>query len=1020
MKERKKTIVDVAVFDYKSKPLSNAKVSLKPLGEKPSKVINLKFDKQWRVFGASNITPGNYLLQAKAEGFESDQREVQVDPSGLKDTFILGKKGMPFYYRAKVKVPFEPPMDLLGVSIQPNLADKKEGELLAYARELKLQPEEVGKSIREENVRVFRFPRRTSGQEKQRIQRLLSEHSLARIVGPMIRINKESVSFLTNELVVKFKVQITKEEVYTIAKRYNLNLIRTIPYARNAFLLRAGTQASYALLKTCAEIVESNLVEYAQPNLFTTAVDDFVPNDFLYTQQPHHQIVNSEDAWDITTGDNNIILAVVDSGCDFDHPDFTNDPSLGWDKVYSPYDFTNMDDDPTSGTHGTKSSGIATAIADNNEGVAGVSPGCRLMPIRRPPGGTDINHADMYVWIAGFDPGWTADGVNYDVGTVFPANINPGADVISNSFGYHDAVIDGIMKDTLDFITTFGRGGKGCVVLFSVGNNNTDFTTYRMWAAYEKTIAVAASAISPPDAVEVKVSTSNYGSAVDVCAPGGGPAGGAEARTLSATRVGSGDTAGSAGAVSNDYDDFGQTSCACPQVAGVAALMLSINPDLTWVQVRQIFRDTAVQIGAGNTDPDGQWVDTDGDGITDFSQWYGYGRINALAAVQTAQDLVGVDLLTHIDTWIMENSADVGDVPSLPPYSPDVWVRNVDPTIDNPAQVNIHQSPIREQDNWVYANVRNRGAVDSHDIYVRISITRWAGTQYIYPDDFIPTVPPSTNPIEPMAPGTYLIGEIHIDSIPAGGVVTVNTRWPADLIPPATVVIDGVTYFWADSCLLVEVSPHDGPTPTGNYTWDNNNLCQRNITIIDPSDHDDLALAFVAGHRLNDANILNIRIDRKNLPADVKLFFDYIDQGIAKEVTRFMDELKGRPHMLDTCDLTFLTEAKGEIHCPKTGETAPVSIAPKTRITLACCHTIGKSIDYRLNPVLKDNRTIFELPTFQKAYVPIRRKRGEYQILALIAKGLRNLKKGDYQIDVYQEDLTGKTEGGVNLIIRKQ
>lgn len=638
MKELRKKIINVAVFDYKSNPLSNAKVSLKPLGKKSGKVINLKFDKQWRVYRTSNINPGNYLLQAKAEGLESDQREVHVDYSGLKDTLILGKKGMPFYYRGKVKVPFEPPIDLLGVSIQPNLADKKEEELLAYARELKLHPEEVGKPIHEENVRVFRFPRRISGQNKQRIQQLLSEHQLVRIVGPVIRIDKESVSFLTNELVVKFKVQVTKEDVYAFIKRYNLNLIRTIPYARNAFLLRSGRQASYDLLKTCSEIVKSDLVEYAQPNLFTTAVDDFVPNDFLYTQQPHHQIILSEDAWDITTGDSDIIIAVVDSGCDFDHPDFTNDPALGWDKVYSPYDFTNMDADPTSGTHGTKSSGIATAIADNNEGVTGVAPNCRLMPIKRPPGGTDINHADMYVWIAGFDPGWTADGVNYGVGTVFPANINPGADVISNSFGYPDAVIDGIMKDALDFITTFGRGGKGCIVLFSVGNNNDDFTTYRMWAEYEKTIAVASSVISPPDAAEVKVSTSNYGSAVDVCAPGGGPAAGAETRTLSTTNVGAGDTAGSAGATSNDYDDFGQTSCACPQVAGVAALMLSINPDLTWIQVRQIIRDTAVQIDAANADPIGQWVDTDGDGIADFSQWYGFGRVNAASAVLQARD----------------------------------------------------------------------------------------------------------------------------------------------------------------------------------------------------------------------------------------------------------------------------------------------------------------------------------------------------------------------------------------------
>lgn len=1014
MEEQKKTKVEVTVYDYRSKLLPNAKVTLNPLWKKPSKIIRLKFDKQWQVYRAFDITPGHYLLRAEAEGFESDEREVQVDPSGLKDKFILGKKGMRFYYRGKVKVPFEPPSDLLGVSVKPDLLGELEEELMAYARELKLQPEKVGEPIRKDNVRVFRFPPRTSEQNKQRIQQLLSEHPLVRLAGPVIRIDEKSVSFLTNELVVKFKVQVTKKEVYTIAKRYNLNLIRTIPYARNAFLFRTSPQASYNLLKTCAEVIKSRLVEYAEPNLVTTAVDDYTPNDHLFGQQPHHQIINTEGAWDTTMGSNSIIIAVVDSGCDWDHPDFTDDLAPGVPKVYERYNFANMTSDPTSGAHGTKSCGIATANADNTEGIAGVAPGCRLMPIRRPSPLTDVACSDMYIWIAGFDPGSATPG--------FPKPISPGADVISNSFGIYQMALSGIMRDTLDFVTTYGRGGKGCVVAFSVGNDNTDFTVpnpvlggARQWAAYEKTIAVASSAISPPDASEIKVSTSSYGPAVDVCAPGGGPPGGAESRTLSTDNVGSGDTAGSAGALSLDYDDFGQTSCACPQVAGVAALILSVNPDVAWVQVRQILRNTAVPIDAANTDPTGQWV-------AGFSQWYGHGRINAQAAVQEALNLVGVNPLNHIDTWIKENTTDIGDVPESSPYlSPDVWVRNLDPAVDNPAQVTQHQSPIRGQDNWVYVNIRNRGAVDSQDVYVRISITRWAGTQYIYPDDFKPTVPPSTNPIQPMAPGTYLIGEVHFNSIPAGGVVTTNTKWPATLVPPASVVINGVLYSWADACLLVDVSPHDGPTPTGNNTWDNNNICQRNVFPVDLADSDDdLAIGFVVGHHTNYANLLNLRIDRKHLPAGVRLFFDYIDKGVTREVLRYLDELKERRHMLETCDLIILTEAKGEIQCSMTEETSPVTIAPNTRLTLPCCPLSEKPTYYQLNPVFIDNRTVLAIPTVQRACVPVPRKRGEYQVVALLAKGLRNLKKGEYQIDLYQENLTGTIDGALNFVIRKR
>ena len=369
MKGQKRPMVEIAVYDYLNKVLPNAKVTLNPLGEKQGKIISLKFDKQWQSYRAFDVNPGRYLLVAEAEGFESDKREVQVDPSGLKDMFILGKKGMPFYYRGKIKVPFEPPSDLLGVSVKPALSGKEEEELLTHARKLKLQPEEVGEPIRKDNVRVFRLPPRMSEQNKREIQQHLSEHHLVRAVGPVIRIDKECVSFLTNELVVKFKAHIAIEEVPTIAKRYKLDIIRTIPYAGNSFLLRTGIQASYDLLKTCAEIVKSGIVEYAEPNLIITSVDDQVnPTDFLYVQQWHIPFINLPDAWqalrnanppgvtpgnpgDLTFGSENITIAIMDRGIQSQtvggvttaaHPEFNGTVTSGANKIYQFYDFANM------------------------------------------------------------------------------------------------------------------------------------------------------------------------------------------------------------------------------------------------------------------------------------------------------------------------------------------------------------------------------------------------------------------------------------------------------------------------------------------------------------------------------------------------------------------------------------------------------------------------------------------------------------------------------------------------------
>ncbi len=86
----------------------------------------------------------------------------------------------------------------------------------------------------------------------------------------------------------------------------------------------------------------------------------------------------------------------------------------------------------------------------------------------------------------------------------------------------------------------------------------------------------------------------------------------------------------------DDYDEsFGGTSHACPTVAGTAALVLSARPESTWREVRDVIRSAADPIDVGQANPDGEWFDRDGDGVPDFSLWYGHGRLNVRAAVET-------------------------------------------------------------------------------------------------------------------------------------------------------------------------------------------------------------------------------------------------------------------------------------------------------------------------------------------------------------------------------------------------
>ncbi|MGQ9608776.1 MAG: S8 family serine peptidase [bacterium] len=1012
----KGNIVKVTVRNHKGDIIPNANVTLRYSGQAQAVDIVLNYDDQQHIYWASNVQPGNYIIYVKAENYELDHRNIYVGQTIQKEDFIIGKKDMPFYYMGKTKVPYEPQNDLIAISIEPGITAEKEKDLITFVSGLGLEFVNVGEPILSDNARVLRFPSNKTDQERQDIQKRLSEHQLIRRVGYVIHLSKESLSFLTDELIVKFKANITEDKINAIARKFNLNVVRSIPYSANAYLFRSGFLASYNILGICKELVKSDLVEYAEPNMVTTAVDDFTPNDYLFSSQPHHSIIDSEGAWDITMGDDDIIIAVVDSGCDFNHPDLSGDVAPDVPKIYQRFNFANHTPNTLDDSHGTKSTGIATASADNSEGVAGVAPGCRVMMIRRPSSVTNLDFADMYIWIAGFDP-YKNNPTSKPAW--FPANISPGADVISNSFGLSQASLPGIMKDTFDFITTYGRNGKGCVVVFSVGNNNLDFTTYRHWAAYEKTIAVASSAISPPDATEVKVSSSNFGSLVDVCAPGGGPAGGTEARTLSTTNIGIGDTAGSLNAVTNDYDDFGQTSCACPQVAGVAALMLSANSHLTWVEVRDILRNTAEEIDTGNADPIGQWIDTDMDGVVDFSQWYGYGRINAHNAVQEANTYA-----ENIDIVVRENLADVGVVPSVGVFynSPDIWIRNADPTIDGaaalPAGYNNnppHQNPMFGQDNWVYIRFKNVGTDSSSDFYIRAYITHFPGHEFIYPDDFAPTLPPSSYPPSPMAAGTYLIGEAHYSNLAAGDSDIVNIRWDQALVPPETVTIGAVTTTW-HPCLLVEISPHDGPTPTGTHVWDNNNLAQKNISITYPDDDGAFTTAFVMGNKANRSKYLELLVDRINVPQQVQLYVQLLDPKIMRNLKDFIQ--KPQTEVTSSCcKITLLENTRLLIDCcPDVKGCCKyiITLPAMTKLEMAKPSDIMEKDRYNFRIGTYKGKEVLWLTSQEQSRIPIFAEPGSLVTMIIggfVEKGL----SGIYEIKLAQVNHDGIVSGGYGI-----
>jgi len=437
---------------------------------------------------------------------------------------------------------------------------------------------------------------------------------------------------VSDEFIAAFKPGVERTAIDRFNERQGVRILEAFDFAPNTFLLRVEAPAATSTLEMTRRYFESGLVEYAEPDLIEVKAPKWVPNDPLYPFQWHLPRVEAEAAWEITRGDPAIVVAVIDDGIDLDHEDFAADG-----KIVDGYDFLDGDSDPRPGgadDHGTAVAGVAVADGNNGTGVTGMAPGCRLLPIR----------------LVG-----TAQTNSMEARAIRHA-ADRGAAVINNSWGPFDgsgaAPLPGIVRAAIDHAATRGRDGKGCVILFAAGNGNESISspaTLDGYASYHRVIAVAAC-----NDRERRSGYSDFGPEVDLCAPSDGtsaaphiwagmPPDGSSLCIFTTDRTGNDGynppkapnvPPDPAGAAVNYTGTFGGTSSAAPLAAGVAALMLSVAPDLTREQVQYVLEATAVKIDADNSDPVGRYR-PDG-----HSQWYGYGRVHALDAVRGARSSV--------------------------------------------------------------------------------------------------------------------------------------------------------------------------------------------------------------------------------------------------------------------------------------------------------------------------------------------------------------------------------------------
>ncbi|MEK6676704.1 MAG: S8 family serine peptidase [Planctomycetota bacterium] len=410
----------------------------------------------------------------------------------------------------------------------------------------------------------------------------------------------------TGTMTLQFKPEVAEEKREEVLAEFGLEVVEELDFVPNGYTVRLTSASKENPLKIAATLQQRKEMVTAEPDLAFQVTRAHVPGDSQYSMQWHLKNrgdgvgltagadAKAEQAWDITRGSRDIIVCVMDDGFDLEHPDFA---SPG--KIVSPRDFGQNDFEPLPGTaddnHGTACAGVAVAD-ENGTGCVGLAPGCAFMPVRT--------------------SNWLSDT---DIRDLFQHAIDHHADVISCSWSASAAYfpLSTVMNGIIHKAAAEGRSnGKGCVILFAAGNENyplngtkNGVNSLNGFAVHPDVIAVGAS-----NSLDKRSDYSNYGPELALCAPSSGSPG---------RRVVTTDRRGAEGYSTTDYaDDFGGTSSATPLSAGLAALILSVDPTLTSAQVRTIMMDTADKIDQ-----------TGGQYANGHSPLYGHGRINAQKAV---------------------------------------------------------------------------------------------------------------------------------------------------------------------------------------------------------------------------------------------------------------------------------------------------------------------------------------------------------------------------------------------------
>lgn len=415
--------------------------------------------------------------------------------------------------------------------------------------------------------------------------------------------------FVPGEILVKFKPGVGSLSAQNALQAEGL---RTLEVSQYEGVMRVQVPPGHEADAIAALLDRGDVAIASYNHIFQASIE---PDDSYYAIQWALPKIGAPSAWDVTTGSSNVTVALIDSGLDMSHSEFSG-------RIVYPRDEIEEDGTPQDTCdHGTHVTGILAAQGNNGSGIAGVAWDVKILPVRV---------------LTGNSSGCT--GSEFDIRDGIYWAVNHGARVINLSLG---ALPDfgQTCEQTYKFMSTAIEDAYNAGVLVVAAAGNYGASGLTCPALQPETMSVGATT-----STDQRAWYSNYGTGLSVVAPGD---------DIFST-------------IPGGYGYISGTSMATPHVAGLAALVWSLDPSLTNDQVRDRIQDSADDLG-----------------VAGWDQYFGYGRINAwhtlesLVSLQTSPDQAG--FLVDDDSGPVPPSKSI----QVTTTSPNVinWVASISPSV---------------------------------------------------------------------------------------------------------------------------------------------------------------------------------------------------------------------------------------------------------------------------------------------------------------------------------------------------